>query len=771
MSRYNHPHTLSKTTIALHLLGGLLAVVLLSILCPHEATTKLEYHIREPWDNDALIAKDSFDVYKNQEQYKKEQDSLKTLYEPYFNLQSEVAQEVVSRFKGELDSLTKEEPAKRAIVSMVVKDLAYHYEMGIVDNDYYDSLKVNKTSFIHRYSHPSDTTLSADRVYSVRTTLEDIMAHSDNVRSILQRSKISQYIQPNLTYNPELSQIQQAEINKFATVYSGRVLVGEKIVDRGQIVTQEIKDKLDSYQIHEKQTKRTTNEHMSQIGGNALYIMLVILALYIFLFQFRSDYLYTRKHLLLIYLQVLFFPVICYALANSEYLSIYVVPYCMAPIFMRVFMDSRTAFATHITIIMLCALATNHSFEFSTIQILAGMATIYSLKQLQQRSELFTSVVIVTSVSLLVNLCMDLILMNFFSNHGVDGSTYIYILINGLLLFMSYLLLFPIEKVFGFTSMVTLIELSNINHPVLRRLSEEAPGTFQHSMQVANLAAAVANDLGAKSQLVRTGALYHDIGKLKEPINFTENQTGFNPHSTMSFEDSAQVIIQHVRYGLELADKYNLPPDIKELIATHHGRSKTKYFYVSYRNANPDGPVNDEIFTYPGPNPTTIEHAILMMADAVEAASRCMGEYTEESISNIVDRIIDSQLQEGCFRQCDITFANIDKAKETFKEKLKSIYHTRINYPELSKEVEEADEKAAEVDEKAEEVNEIVEETNLEAEEVNENAEESKEAQEAQEAEDANLVEKTETGENKTTETTDNGHDAIIINTGIESEA
>ena len=683
MSRYNHPHTLKNRTIVAHVLGGILCVALLCLMCPHEASTKLNYSLKEPWDYEPLIAKDSFVVYKSEEEVKKEQDSLKQRYEPYYDVQPEVARKVIDRFRAELDSLTAEEPAKRSLTRAVVRDLAAHYEAGIMDNEALSLLQGNRTVFIHKYEHPTDITCPLDRIYSIRATLEDIMQNSDNVRSILQRSQLSQYIQANLTYNQRLSDFQKSEIDMFATAFAGRVLVGEKIVDRGQIVSQEIYDKLRSYERHEMEKGRTGSERTSQIGGNALYILMVVVALYIFYFQFRSDYLHTRKYILLIYLLFLLFPILCYSLARNDFLSIYVVPYCMLPIFLRVFMDSRTAFITHLACIMLCALATNHPFEFMSIQILAGLTAIFSLKQLQERSELFRCVLLVTGVSLLVNLCMDLIQMNFFSSTGVDGETYIYICANGILLFISYLLLFPIEKAFGFTSMVTLVELSNINHPVLRRLSEEAPGTFQHSMQVANLAAAVANDLGAKSQLVRTGALYHDIGKLKNPVYFTENQSGVNPHDGLSFEDSAQVIIQHVRYGLELADKYNLPPDIKELIATHHGRSKTKFFYISYRNANPDETVNEEIFTYPGPNPKTVEHAILMMADAVEAASRSLKEYTEDSIGTLVENIIDAQLQEGYFRQCDITFANIDRAKNTFKEKLKSIYHTRITYPEL----------------------------------------------------------------------------------------
>jgi putative nucleotidyltransferase with HDIG domain len=250
----------------------------------------------------------------------------------------------------------------------------------------------------------------------------------------------------------------------------------------------------------------------------------------------------------------------------------------------------------------------------------------------------------------------------------------------------TYPLLFLLEKTFGFTSNVTLVELSNINSPLLRRLSETVPGTFQHSMQVANLAAEAANRIGAKSQLVRTGALYHDIGKMENPVFFTENQSGgVNPHKNLSYEQSAQVIISHVTDGLKLAEKNNLPKVIKDFISTHHGKGKTKYFYISWKNEHPDEEPNEELFTYPGPNPFTRETAILMMADAVEAASRSLPEYTEESINNLVEKIIDSQVEEGFFKECPITFKDIAIVKSVFKEKLKTIYHTRISYPELKK--------------------------------------------------------------------------------------
>ena len=262
---------------------------------------------------------------------------------------------------------------------------------------------------------------------------------------------------------------------------------------------------------------------------------------------------------------------------------------------------------------------------------------------------------------------------------------YIYFGINGILLLFTYPLLFALEKIFGFTSNVTLVELSNINHPLLRKMSEIAPGTFQHSLQMSNLAAEAANRIGAKSQLVRTGALYHDIGKLENPAFFTENQSGVNPHKSLGYEQSAQVIINHVVDGLKLADKYNLPKVIKDFIDTHHGRGVTKYFYISYQNEHPDEEVNIEKFRYPGINPFTKEQDILMMADSVEASSRSLSEYTEESIGALVDKIIDSQVADGFFKECPITFKDISSVKALFKEKLKTIYHTRITYPELKK--------------------------------------------------------------------------------------
>ena len=269
---------------------------------------------------------------------------------------------------------------------------------------------------------------------------------------------------------------------------------------------------------------------------------------------------------------------------------------------------------------------------------------------------------------------------------NIDTSILKYFALNGIMLLFAYPLMYVVEKVFGFTSAVTLVELSNTSKELLRRLSEVAPGTFQHSITVSNLAAQIADRIGAKAQLVRTGALYHDIGKMINPVFFTENQaSGVNPLSNMPCTEAAQVIISHVTEGLKLAEQDNLPREIKDFISTHHGAGKTKYFYITYKNEHPDEEVDEMLFSYPGPNPFTREQAILMMADSVEAASHSLSEYTEESITNLVNKIIDSQTADGFFQDCPITFHDISMAKQVLIERLKAIYHTRIVYPELKK--------------------------------------------------------------------------------------
>lgn len=418
------------------------------------------------------------------------------------------------------------------------------------------------------------------------------------------------------------------------------------------------------------------------IAGQVLLVTLLIGAFLVYLINYRRTLLYERNKLLFLATQLVIFPGMASWIMTSGG-GLMIIPFAMAPVMISVFLDARTAFMTHLVIILITSLVVPDPFIFVLLQLTAGIAAIYSLTELTERSQIFR-------VALVAILCYSFV---FFGYELITKSALImlnkriftHFLLNGVLLLFTYPLMLLYEKLFRFTSDVTLMELSNFNIKLLRQLSENAPGTFQHSIQVSNLAAAAANKVGGSSLLVRTGAMYHDIGKLENPIFFTENQGTTNPHACLPYEKSAQIIISHVHDGLRLADKHHLPEAIKDFIRTHHGLSKAKYFYISYQNEHPGEEVDASLFTYPGPNPHSVETAILMMADAVEAASRSLPEYTEEAIANLVDRLIDGQMGEGYFEECPLTFKDISDIKAVFKEKLRTIYHTRITYPELKK--------------------------------------------------------------------------------------
>lgn len=685
MSRYNNPHITTKNGRLIRSLYALAVIVLLSVFCPRDTTLKLKYTLNEPWESGALIARDSFEIYKTPEMLAKERDSLKRYYEPFYELQTGEGEVQVRQFAESLQNLPEQLRLSMAERRALTNALEAYYRKGILPDSSLNMLQAHKTGLVHIFWQNESERATTAELKTEQMVYQEMMEQNEQVHNALQHVKVNRFIESNLKYDKQKSEAQQREVDQMLAVCSGRVLVGEKIVDRGQIITPTIMEKLKSYELHEAQRSKTRAEKWSKTGGQVLYITFIIAALFTYFLQFRKNYLHSPRVMLLIGLLVVFFTLLTYQVSKFELISVYLVPYCILPVCLRIFTDSRTAFVAHLCTLMLCALALESPFEFMVVETMMGLTAIFSLRELQQRSDLFRTAVWVILTGETTALCMDLIHMNFFNTQGINAVEYICLAAGGGLLLLSYLLLIPIERLFKFTSAVTLVELSNTNHPILRRLSEEAPGTFQHSMQVSNLAAAVAPHLNAKTQLVRTGALYHDIGKLKNPVFFTENQSGTNPHDTISCEDSAQIIIQHVKYGLELASKHDLPQCIKDFIATHHGRTKTKFFYITYMNQHPGENINGEIFTYPGPNPTTLEQAILMMADAVEAASRSLSEYTEESISTFVDRIIDGQVKEGCFNQCPITFENIGTAKQVFKEKLKSIYHTRISYPELKR--------------------------------------------------------------------------------------
>ena len=687
MSRHNRKHKLKWKDYFYRTLLSIAAIIILAYFMPRETLRTYDYHLGEPWDKSSLIAQDSFPVLKPEEQLQREKDSLKRYYEPYFGINTQIADLQEEMFNNDFQQRLKSEiPAY--FQNHIIEKLHYVYEQGIMEAEDYDRLKEDGTQVIWIYEQNESRARQTKDLFTLKSAYEYVINEEDSTRfphEKIMACNLSRFIQSNLTYDVQKSLQQQQETDNLLVPYIGQVQVGQKIIDRGEIVNEYTYNVLVSMEKYQQARTKSPKEKYAVLAGNALYATIMVVLLLFFFRQFRSYYLQEPRIVMLVLFMFMFFPIVTYTMVKHSFLQVHIIPYCVIPIFLRIFLDSRTAFITHTITILTCAMALSHPFEFVLTQSVAGLMAIYSMRQLTQRSELFRSAVYVIIGTTATCLCIDLYQGNFHITGGVDEWRYIYLCIAGALSLISYLLLIPIERIFRFTSTVTLVELSNINHPILRKLSENAPGTFQHSLQVANLAAEVANRIGGKSQLVRTGALYHDIGKLMNPAFFTENQTSINPHKSLSYEQSAQVIISHITDGIKLAEKHQLPKVIKDFIRTHHGAGVAKYFYISYKNEHPDEEVDIEKFSYPGPNPFTKEQAILMMADSVEAASRSLQEYTEESISTLIDKIVDGQVAEGFFKECPITFKDIAMVKDLFKEKLKTVYHTRITYPELKK--------------------------------------------------------------------------------------
>ena len=661
----------------------LISVVIIVLFIPRNSGPQFRYDVGKPWMYGSLIAKFDFPIYKTDEAIKQERDSLLRNFEPYFNFKDNMESAQMTRF---FEDFTGGLPGMPATYTNIVADKLHQlYKSGIMGATEFSSIAQDTTKMIRVIDGKTAYSVRISRVLSTMTAYEQIYLDERLApyRAQLQRCNLNEYIEPNLIYDKERSEAEKNDLLGQIPLASGMVLAGQKIVDRGEIVDDYTFRVLSSFEKETQRRSASTTAVPSTIAGQVIFVSLFIILFTMYLGMFRRDYFSKPRSIAMLYAMITVFPILVSLMIEHNVFSVYILPFAMAPIFIRVFMDSRTAFLTHIVMVMLCAAAVKYQYEFIIVQLVAGLVAIYSLRELSQRGQLFKTALFVTLASCAIYFALQLMTDNTFTT--IDNSMYKYFVINGIMLLFVYPLMLIIEKTFGFISNVTLIELSNTSKDLLRRLSEVAPGTFQHSIMVSNLASAIAENIGAKAQLVRTGALYHDIGKMQNPAFFTENQNGVNPLDNMSRIDAAHIVINHVTDGLKLAEKYNLPGVIKDFISTHHGAGMTKYFYVSYRNEHPDEPIDDSLFTYPGPNPFTREQAILMMADSVEAAARSLPEYTEFSISNIVNKIVDGQLKEGYFEYCPITFHDIAMAKQVLIERLKSIYHTRVSYPELKK--------------------------------------------------------------------------------------
>ena len=659
----------------------IIAALLIAYFFPREGKFRYQFFEGKPWRYGLLTAPDDFPIYKAEEEVKTEKDSLLRKFEPYYRLNPEIETSQIKKlranYKGEL----------RARVSLsymqyIENALSELYKNGIVSSHDFDELKKEEKKYVKLLENNRSQSKYVADFFTVKTAYEFILDNRPQRldRSILQSCNINNYLIENVSYDEVMTNKVREEMLNNVSISNGMVQAGERIVDRGEVIDNHTYNVLRSLKIIYETKSGGAQRQWLIMSGVFILVFGIIFCFWLYLWSFRPKIFYNRKHVLFLMLCIFVSCILTEFCVTHSLFNVYIIPYAIVPIVVRTFFDSRTALFTNLVIVLICSLMVPFPHEFLLMQTIVGMVVTFSLKDLSERSQLIRCSFIIFLAYTLTYISLSLYQEADFIK--INWLTILYFGINFILLMFTYVLVYMLEKAFGYVSTITLVELSNINNPVLKKLSETAPGTFQHSIQVSLLAAEAAAKIGANVQLVRTGAMYHDIGKMSNPAFFTENQTSFNPHKNLTFEQSAQMIISHVPEGVKLAEKASLPKAIVNFIRTHHGVGKAKFFYNSFKNQFPDKEINETLFTYPGPNPFSKETAVLMMADAVEAASRSLSEHTEEGIQRLVDKIIDGQMEDGLLKSAPLTFRDVEKIKQVFIDKLKTMYHTRISYPD-----------------------------------------------------------------------------------------
>ena len=663
---------------------ALLFVAAVAIICyflPRRDKFEYEYSLGKPWVYSLLTAPFDIPISLDSASIEQKKDSIDRSFVNVYVKDTGIKNTELSDFNTLLNSKKMPQSLRNALYGA----LAHVYDKGIIDSDSYRRIRAGEMTHLRMRSQNTTSMVPVGAVMSPREAYYHIdsvaVAISDN-NTLLQQLNISNFIEPNILIDSITSNRLKNEEYKRALAPIGLLLKGTRIIDRGDVVTPQTFNILNTYRQMKNERGGGSDRAYYPIVGQTMLVTIVFIALFLFLKLFRWRIFNNMRSMTFLMLLVTIFSVAAFSISRHFDNGFYIIPFATIPLLLTIFFDSRTALFVHICEVLICSLAVTLQLDFILLQFIAGMTAIISIKELSKRSQLLSCAFYIF-LAYSVTVCA-LTIVREGTIEGINTRLFLFFGVNAALLFLAYILIFIIEKLFGFTSTVTLVELSDVNNPLLRELSEECPGTFQHSLQVANLATEAARKINANVQLVRTGAMYHDIGKLGNPAFFTENQHGVNPHEPISPEQSAQIVINHVKHGVKLAEREKLPSVIIDFITQHHGKGRAKYFYNTACNKN-GTEVDPAPFTYPGPNPQTKETSIMMMADAVEAASRSLSEHTDEALRNLVNRIIDSQIADGLLNDSPLRFKDINTIKETFIGRLKIIYHTRIKYPELKK--------------------------------------------------------------------------------------
>lgn len=674
-----------------------IAIVVIYMFYPKQGRLKYEYQKGKPWQQNEVIASFDFPVMKSAEYLEAERDCLFNNYVPIFNYEPNVETRMIAKLENDLDELIISKidisTEKRIEIEMfLTEELSQLYQVGILPNsiasyggDMADKKEISKVygKFAQRVKTTELNSLKSAHL-KMSEAIADKAMNDQTYYAVRKNLEIDNYIAANLEYDKSLNDTKLNELLENISLSNGVVQSGTRIISRGEIVNDKNFMELESYNLALSKASSSGGWFSLNMLGNLTLILVLMATLLIYINNYNRSVFVRKRKLTMTFAMIAIFFIVTKLIHDAENISMLIIPFVMLPIIIRSFISGRMAIFVHLIFLLLVSGMADNSLEFVFTQMIPGVVAVVTLSKLNRRGNLFISSFLILLSYIIVTLGFALSKDGTLTLENISDIK-LYVISSGLV-WLSYLVNYLIEKTFGFVSDVTLVELSDTNTPLLRKLAEEAPGTFQHSMQVANLAEAVIVQTSGNTMLVRAGALYHDIGKIANPQYFIENlEKGKNPHEKLDHFESAKTIIRHVTDGVALAKKYNLPEPIVEFIKTHHGTSLVKYFYLKHKEENPDTEVNELDFKYPGPNPQSRETAILMLADGVEAAARSLPDKNEESLKKVIDMIVDGKVQNHELDDAPITFSDIKIAKAIFLEKLKNIYHVRIEYPKEKK--------------------------------------------------------------------------------------
>ncbi|MCC6724541.1 MAG: HDIG domain-containing protein [Saprospiraceae bacterium] len=671
-------------------LGTVVATALfISLLYPNNVKFRYDFQRGQIWKYDDLAAPFDFAIKKSDKEFQEDKALVLKEFRPFYNLNDDLSNAKLKDFEAAFDSWQIDvqgslmKPAQ--IAQLKLKSLEWLgklYGKGILqlgpeqtsaDSKFVINVVKGNTSFkrtVASFYKPDQAIALADKFAEQQNP-----PISAEFLALLKTA-----IVPNISYDEGRTKAMLEDAMMNVSPSRGLVTQGELIVQKGNIVTDEVFEKLVSYKAKFETDISSKKSSLVVYLGYLLLTCLILGAFVMYVNTYRKEILSNWYYLAFVMVWLVAFSYLTYLVEKTEVLSVYVIPFCVVPVVVRHFFTYRLAFFTHVVVVLIAGFLTTEGHQFLFTQIVAGVVAVLAVADARDWTLFFKSVIAISLAYFLSHIGMSLIEEGSFVS--VDWRSLGWLAFNGLLTLLAFPLIPLAERVFGFTSSISLVELSDMNRPLLRELAMKAPGTFQHSLQVGNLGEAAANEIGADPLWVRVGALYHDIGKMVRPEFFVENQSGNNPHEGLPRLESARIIIEHVTEGEKMGKKHNLPYPILRFITTHHGTTRVEYFYKNYLQENPNLEVDATQFTYPGPLPRTKEEAILMLADSIEATSRTLKSPSGEDIDKLVEKIFKSKIEQGQLNSSKLTFGELEQCRAVFQKMLRSIHHVRIEYPE-----------------------------------------------------------------------------------------